>query len=165
MTVVVAMTQPLRVQQAATFLSSLPVEGRKVLLTGNPTLISEDDLPEGTDIRASAPSLGPRPSARALSTNAATRAAQWTKGGSRLGVRVDRWFRSAEWRLRYVDRVFTVIESGRRRRSPFNNDLMVEELMTIAAAEGLDQIAVFDLFDLPAVMSVSRAMGCEVVIL
>ena len=161
MTVILLMRQPLRLPQALTYLERLPDDTKPILLTAAPSS-ALPGVAEYVDVRNPSPQHRSRPSTVSHSLRA--RAGSWTKSGSGLGMRVAKWVRSAEWKMRYVDRLFAILESGGERQDNALSQRLVEELDLISAATPVDEVAVFDLFDLPAALKASDKLGCPIVV-
>lgn len=118
-------------------------------MTGETADVAGIALPPGTELMALAgPSAHPAVSARIVG-----RAEHWVKGGSALGARASRWLRSAEWRLRYVDRLKSLFESGKGPDSTFDQVDVSEALRELESSHVIEQIVVFDLFDLPPALA------------
>jgi len=161
MTVVVVLSQPLRQSEAATYLRTRD-DAKKVVVTRFLNALDTHEFPEDTTFRSWSTSPKPPPSARAVV--GLGRLKRWIRSGSGLGLWVDRWARSADWRLRYLDRVFAALESGRGSRWDLQNRSLAEILGREITDDVETEIAVFDLFDLPAVVSFSDAHPCTVLV-
>lgn len=161
MTFVIVISQPLRSPQAIQYAAGLPEDERKVVLTADPASIEQDSLPAGTEILPAAPPMRAAPSARVVA-GVVGRARRWANGGSYLGSRLTRWIRSAEWRLRYMDRLRTLLDL-RRRGGAGADKLIVETLAAIDDGD-MEEIAVFDLMDLPAVVEFVGPSSIRIVV-
>jgi len=161
MSLVAVLSQPLRQSEAATFLRSSEAE-RKLVITRYVSAIDVTEFPSDTEFFSWSPSPKPPPSSRMVIGLA--RLKRWVRGGSGLGVRIDRSVRSAEWRLRYLDRILAVVESRKDSHWDLQNPALVEVLNSEVSDETGTEIAVFDLFDLPAVLSHARDRTSRVVV-
>lgn len=119
----------------------------KVILTGD-LQGGSAPLPPNTEIVQVSDGAGPS-STGAVYSRAVGRAERWAKGGSALGSQVSRWVRSSEWRLRYADRLRLIVEHRRGPEEGRDYSAMVNAMHAIAETHEIDEIVLFDLFDLP----------------
>lgn len=161
MTVVAVLSQPLRQKEAAIYLQSRTAV-RRVVVTRYLSALEMSEFPSDTDFLSWSPAPKPPPSSRVAS--GLSRLKRWVRSGSSLGLRIDRWMRSAEWRLRYLDRALAVVESRNVSRWDFRNPALVETLESQASTNDDCEVAVFDLFDLPAVLTFARDRECRVTV-
>jgi len=161
MTVVVVLSQPLRQKEAATYLRTRD-DAKKVVVTRFLNALDMHEFPEDTTFRSW--STGPKPPPSTRAVVGLGRLKRWIRSGSGFGLWVDRWARSADWRLRYLDRLFAVLESGRGSRWDLQNRSLAEVLGREVTDNVETEIAVFDLFDLPAVVSFADAHPCTVLV-
>ena len=168
MSVVAAITQPLRAAKCATFLSTHGRDRSFTVLTGSPGSFDLVELPDSTDVRFVAPSPDVLPTGRLFAGRLTQAVINWARSGSTLGIRVERWIRAILWRLRYLDR-FAVLFLGRRRsRAPadirLRNSPVLDELRSIQEDDPIESIIVFDLFDLPACLEFAEEHDIEVLV-
>lgn len=161
MSVVVLMSQPLREKQAAAFLRSRREGEAKVVLTRDTSVLDAAAFPPGTELVGW--DVGGVRLPRTLSNRLITRASSWVRRSSWPGMAIDRWLRGAEWRLRYLDRVLALFRSD-LSPSGLDHPLVKEALRELATGRQLDEIATFDLFDLPAALGVAEWHRCEVTV-
>jgi hypothetical protein len=150
MTVFVVLSQPLRQKEAAIYLHSR-TGVRRVVVTRFPTDVDMAEFPADTEFLTWSPVGRQPPSSRAVTRLGKLQ--RWIRSGSNLGLRIDRWIRSAEWRLRYIDRGLAMMESRKASRWNLRNPDLVELLRVQTSSEADCEIKVFDLFDLPAVLA------------
>jgi hypothetical protein len=158
MKTIAVMSQPLRQKEAAQFLGSRP--GEKVVITRFLEGLDSTGFPEGTIFRAWSSSPKPPPSARAVM--GLGRLKRWARSGSSVGLRVERWARSIDWRLRYVDRFYAAMGARGDDLWDLENPDLVAVLREEVDDPGQCTIAVFDLFDLPAVIPLAGDPGCSI---
>lgn len=158
MTVAVVLSQVLRQNEAATYLRSYQSD-RKLVITRYVDALDASVFPADIEVVSWAPSPKPPPSSRLTIT--VSRLKRWIRSGSGAGRHIERWARSAEWRLRYLDRVVAMLESRKASTWDLENPALVA-LLEAELAPSDDEIVVFDLFDLPAVLRYSREKSCRV---
>lgn len=161
MTVVVVLSQTLRQKEAGQFLYSVDGE-QKAVITQFQSTLDAGEFPPDTKFLSWSPDPKPPPSAR--TTSFLSRVKTWVSGGSSIGLRIDRWLRSTEWRLRYLDRVITVFESRRDLEWDFGNSNLNEVLESCFRDDNGGEVVVFDLFDLPAALSFAEGRPCRVTV-
>ena len=96
------------------------------MITQFQSTLDEGEFPPDTRFLSWSQDRKPPPSAR--TTSFLSGAKTWVRGGSALGLRIDRWLRSAEWRLRYFDRVLALVESRRDAVWDFDNSDLIKVL-------------------------------------
>jgi hypothetical protein len=161
MTVVVVLSQPLRQKEAAMYLHSR-TGVRRVVVTRFSTDVDMAEFPADTEFLTWSPDVRQPPSSRAVTR--LSKLKRWIRSGSNLGLRIDRWVRSAEWRLRYLDRLLAMLESRRASHWNLRNPALVE-LLKVQTSSGDDcEVTVFDVFDLPAVLAFVEDKKCRVAI-
>lgn len=145
-----------------------PGSGRPVVLTTDVRAFgrSEGDLVEVVEIGdQSVPSSGLTIEASRIRR----RVAEWSRNGSSLGLRVERLHRQLQWRLRHIRRLPIAYRqwlAARESRSgrDLRNPNLLSKLEVLHSETPIDQIAVFDLFDLPTVLRFSSSRDVEVVV-
>lgn len=159
--VAVVLSQPLRQGEAGKYLRSKDAE-RRLIVTRYLNAIEQSEFPPGTEFFTWSPSPKPPPSSRIVI--GLSRLKRWIRGGSGIGLFIDRWARSAEWRMRYLDRAVAMIESRRASNWDLENPALVSVLENELSAQTISEIAVFDVFDLPAVLRYAETKECRVAV-
>ena len=160
MTVIVVLSQTMRQREAGMFLSDINAD-RKIAVTQFQHTLDEDLFPPETMFMSWSTTPGVSPSA--VATNFMNRMKSSMRGGSLLGVRIDRWLRSAEWRLRYLDRAMALLESRRGAGWNFDNSALIDTLQSCLGG-GECEVVVFDLFDLPTALRCAETQQCRVLV-
>lgn len=162
MTVIAVLSQPLREKEAAVYLHKRR-GARNVVVTRFLDELDSSAFPPDTTFLAWSPThRTQRPSARVATMLG--RLKKWVRSGSTMGLRIDRWVRSADWRFRYMDRLVSVVEAGRGSHWAVRNDALNQVLESEIGDRPGSEIAVFDLFDLPTVVSFATTHQCSVVV-
>ena len=161
MIVVAVLSQTLRQVEAGQYLSDRRREVTSVI-TRHAEALEPFVFPPDTRILSWSSEPKPPPSAR--TAGFVGRLKSWVRGGSSAGMRIDRWLRSAEWRLRYLDRVLALVESRRAEEWDVDNAELIEALESALPEEREAEIVVFDLFDLPTVLSFARPRAIRVIV-
>ena len=161
MTVVVVLSQTLRQKEAGQYLYSIAGE-QKAVITQFQSTLDEGEFPPDTRFLSWSQDRKPPPSAR--TTSFLSGAKTWVRGGSALGLRIDRWLRSAEWRLRYFDRVLALVESRRDAVWDFDNSDLIKVLESCFGDDTEGEVVVFDLFDLPSTLGFVENRQCRVLV-
>lgn len=158
-------SQPMRGASCISFLRSGATE--QVILTGDARPFVDLDL----DIPTSVVVVGP-----ALRTPPITRLTRsgWVRAipsGSPTGSRFARWLARAvnrvAWRLRYFDRLVLTRRSKTVRHADFQaleRSPLYVELGQQQRGHPIQQIVVFDLFDLPAASAFARRHDLDLVV-
>lgn len=146
MSLLLVLQQPMRMSQALAYAAARS-DVEKVILTGD-LQGGSASLPPNTEIVQILDGAGSS-STEAVYSRAVGRAERWAKGGSVLGSQVSRWVRSSEWRLRYADRLRLIVEHRRGTEEGRDYSAMVKAMNVIAETHEIDEIVLFDLFDLP----------------
>lgn len=160
MSLLLVLQQPMRMSHALAYAASR-AELEKVILTGDPQGIVSGSLPPNTEIVVVREGEGLAPPSAALN-RAVSQAERWAKGGSTLGSRVSRWVRSSEWRLRHADRLRLIIEHRRGTDGRLDQTAMANALKAITESHQIEEIVLFDLFDLPPALDFAEACQATV---
>ena len=159
--VATVLSQPLRQNEAALFLRSKEAE-RKLVISRYVNALEQSEFPPGTEFVSWASSPKPPPSSRLVI--GLSRLKRWIRGGSHIALRIERWARAAEWRMRYLDRAAAMVESRRASNWNLENPALVEILERDLGEDTENEIVVFDVFDLPAVMRYAEGRECRVTV-
>ena len=146
------MSQAMRQVDAARYLARRPSSERMVVVSQVRGALDEANFPTGTQFVFWDSSVA----ATSTLDRILTRAKRSMRSGSRLGFHLERALRSAEWRFRYLDRLVTVARSRRVGEFRLVNQEMLARLDEALGGVQPDRIVVFDLFDLPTVLSRSE---------
>ena len=159
------MSQPLRADQCRSFLQGGNAD--QVILTRNSSPFADLDLDNSTDLVVLGSPGGPQP----IAEIAGSRAAKWLVSFVGADSRSGRWLAMTisriAWRLRYFDRWVMVRASRRRAKlesSQGSHSPLFIELEAQRHQGPIDQIVVFDLYDLPVVSEFAARHGVEVLV-
>jgi len=161
---IVLLSQTMRHKQAAAYLWSRPEEEAKVVVSRDTSRLDVSAFPPATEFFAWGPQGGGSASPRTAASHFGERAKSYMRSGSPLAAALNRWLRSAQWRLRYVDRIQTIVKSIRASHE-MDSDGLIELLQQLGAGDDANEIVIFDLFDLPAVRRLGSDTHIEVRIL
>ena len=149
--------QTLRIPQALSYAAASDDEEKLVLISD--VAAAGNRLPPGTEILSfdvGGSTLASMPG------RAVGRAERWAKGGSTVGSRLARWMRAAEWRLRYVERIRSIMTHRRGQDLTGRQSVAKGALTAIAERQQIDEIVVFDLFVLPSALDFALSHGIPV---
>ncbi len=164
---VAVITQGFRAHECSTYINNLKINDvRVIIICSDKAIFDNETLPKNVEIREYESVQKFRRNDLPLFVASKERIKKFTRGGSDIGVRLERFLNSLIWKMRYVyrvsevffNRVYRVRKKIKGWLSPLRNwkppryKSVREELLTISAENQLDEILVFDLFDLPAVL-------------
>lgn len=150
---IAVLSQPLRQKQAAQYLSSLAEHEIKVVVTRDTSRLDHSLFPADTRYFAWERSGVDVLSPRSFASKLVDHGKRFVASGSPMASRIGRWLRAADWRLRYLDRLQSMV-LAKREEAAFDAPSELVSIIDSLLAEGA-QIVVADLFDLPAVMKAS----------
>ncbi len=174
---IAVITQGLRAQECATYLNNSNNENERVIIIcSNKAIFDNETLPENLEILEYKSTQKFGRNDLPLFVASKQRIKQFTRGGSDSGVRIERFLNSLIWRMRYAYRASEVFFNfvfifrrkvkskllGQRNWTPPRYQSLMEELLTISEENQLDEILVFDLFDLPTVLDFVGEQAIEV---
>ena len=177
MTKIAVITQGFRAHECATYLKNSQNENEKVIIICSSRAIFDNKiLPENLEIREynSLHKFGRNDVP--LFTASKEKVKKYTRGCSDSGVQLERFLNSLIWKMRYIYRasealfklIFKIWKkvkeklSRHRNRKPLRYVALSQELLTISEENQLDEILVFDLFDLPAVLDFVDDQAIEI---
>tara|TARA_B100000902_G_C27195361_1_gene856169 strand:- start:484 stop:1026 length:543 start_codon:yes stop_codon:yes gene_type:complete len=177
MTKIAVITQGLRAHECVTYLNNSQNENERVIIIcSSKAIFDHEVLPGNLEIREYKSLQKFRRNDIPLFITSKQRIKKYTRGGSDSGVRLERFLNSLIWKMRYIYRAselfFKLIIKIRRKakenlsrhrnQKPSGYEALREELLTISDENQLDEILVFDLFDLPAVLDFVDDQAIEV---
>lgn len=151
------MTQPLRASHCAAY--ARVADAEVVIIAPDESPFVGTGLPERVQIRH------PVLAHKALPTNSPAvgklrqRVIRWARGGSRAGMKFDQLMRSAQWRMRHVDRLASVkrLKTSQARNIAEMQAAIRRELEALHSISPISRIVVFDVFDLSTALAFGRA--------
>jgi len=174
---IAVITQGFRAHECSTYINNSKVNDERVIIICSDKAIFDNEiLPKNVEIREYKSIQKFRRNDLPLFIASKQRIKKFTRGGSDIGVRLERFLNSLIWKMRYVYRAsevfFNLIYRLRRKvkgkLSPHRNwtppryKTLREELLTISEENQLDEVLVFDLFDLPSVLDFVGDQAIEV---
>lgn len=161
MIAIALMSQTLRAEDCAALLRSQA--GRWIVVTGDEHVPDQADLPPGSSVlRLSSPLAGP---AERLGSRIRRASIRWMRGGSRAGRAIERG-------LQKVRRLLSPAGGSSRPRGPgdpptsrlldTHTEMVLSILEEQQEGEGVSEILVFDLFDLPAAVAFGDQHGVPI---
>lgn len=162
---VVAISNPLRSDQCRLFIEGDTVE--QVVVTRNSKPFADLALDNLTSLVVLSATEGPQPITGLARSKGVGRLVSMAGPDSGLGRWLARAVDRIAWRLRYFDRLL-MVRSARRRPQMESRQASHASLFTELEAQSrrgaIDQIVVFDLFDLPIATEFARRHDVEVLI-
>ena len=166
MTTVAIITQAMRAAHCVAYLEQMEANDRVALITTDENLFQSPSLPEGLEIRVPAVDSPSPPTSALARSDIRRRVLRWARGGSTLGMKLDRIIRSTLWRLRYLDRLVSLKrmrESELRRLEELHGEI-ASILADIDSGGSIRQIIVFDVFDLVPALQFAGAREIPVLV-
>lgn len=153
----IVISQSLRFPQAEILAATM--EQQPIYIVTGEGLASDAAFGEGV-------SLVPLPTSTAQQTrvqSAVESVRRSLRKDSPIAHRALKWLRSADWRLRHIDRLGRAL--SRRASGPVEPDMRVmEALEAVHATDPLESVVVMDLFDLHAVLEFASRTGVPVTV-
>lgn len=159
--IVAVMTNPMRARYCAEFLYRRAELCQTAAVVADGRAFGEVELPAATRVFVATARSAEAPSERILRSSLGRQAARWVRSGSTTGSTVERAIRLMMWRLRYVDRI-TSLMRGQRSDSGASAKAIIEILTKLDEAEPITELVAFDAFDLPALMDFADERGIPV---
>lgn len=162
MTVVAVITQTLRIDACIAFVNSIADHSTVTIFTGDPGAFKEAHLPDGTSVLSASPSDLLLADPGRLRKVGRRRLLEWMRSGSRIGRLSEK---AARRLLRMVRPVRDT--SGQNPGVVANqptNSYLIRELESLHETRVLSTIAVFDVFDLPSVLTFAARTGVHVIV-
>tara|TARA_Y100001970_G_scaffold254947_1_gene331199 strand:+ start:2821 stop:3357 length:537 start_codon:yes stop_codon:yes gene_type:complete len=172
---IAVITQGFRAHECATYLNNSQNE-KVIIICSSRAIFDNEILPENHEIREynSLHRFGRNDVPLFIATKEKVK--KYTRGGSDSGVWLERFLNSLIWKMRYIYRaseaLFKLIIkiwkkvkeklSRHRNRKPFRYEALSQELLTISEENQIDEILLFDLFDLPAVLDFVDDQAIEI---
>lgn len=162
---VVAISNPLRAAQCRLFIEGDTAD--QVVVTRNSRPFADMALDNLTSLVVLGATEGPRTLTGNTRSRIYGRLVSTPGAQSGLSRWLDRVFNRLAWRMRYFDRLM-MVRSARRRPQLESREASRSTLFTELEAQRrqgvIDQIVVFDLFDLPIATEFARRHDVEVLI-
>ena len=177
---VAVISQGFRAHECSTYINnSKENDGRVIIICSNKAIFDSEILPKNVEIREYKSIQKFRRNELPLFIASKQRIKKFTRGGSDIGVRIERFLNRFIWKMRYLYRASEIFfnllinlkDMLRRKRKgkllqqiykpPLYEELS-QELLAISKENQLDEILVFDLFDLPAVLDFVDDQAIEI---
>lgn len=152
MTVVATLSQTMRAQQCASYMSALSSVDRSYIIISDPSALSPYDLPANCVVIPVKPAPDLLPTSRLMKSRLRQRIIAFARGGSQMGQKVEKYSRRILWRLRYLDRLIVAASKSESDANGKISEPLLELLQQIHTDETITQVVVFDLFDLPTAL-------------
>ena len=163
---VAVLTQTLRTPQCLAFLESRDGQYHGTILLGNIGVVASAHVPKNFGAQDIRRREKPLPSAALATTKARALVLAWAQGGSTVGKRIEKVTKGVLWRLRYVDRISIIrriIASNSKKQGEVSVELF-GRLREIQQHERIDEVIVFDLYDLPTAVKFGEEFGVVVLV-
>ncbi|REK18104.1 MAG: hypothetical protein DWQ40_08780 [Actinobacteria bacterium] len=142
---VALITQTLRANACAAYIAADDAHDY-VIFTGDPGAFAQFDLPDTTLVNATSASPAVMDPTRA-SQAARRHLLAWMRGGTRVGRLAERVARKVRSLWRQTD------ETMREAQAHPLNSYLIDRLAVLEEAEGVEELVVFDVFDLPTALA------------
>lgn len=158
---VLLLHQPMRLPMAITYARSRE-DADLVILTTERADLLDSSLPPHTQVLTFDDLESPMPASNQSVGHIVSRVERWAKGGSASGSRLNRWLRSADWRLRHVNRFRALIANRNRPDPDAHYAALQRALRAVGERQAIDGIVVFDLLDLSPALDYADLHGVVV---